>query len=239
MDTIKFDKKNTLVVAHRGLCGLELENTNPAFVAAGNRSYYAIETDVHRTADGRFVVVHDGDLVRIAGEDVVVKDTTLEELQKIVLMDKDGTKDRTDLRVPLLENYVSICKKYEKHCVLELKAIFTDEEIAGIIDIFRQHDYLDEVTFISFDYDNLLKVRKILPNQPAQYLIGPVTQEEIDRMVAGKFDADVYLDSLTEENIAQMHNLGIRVNCYTVNEKEKAEKLAAWGVDFITTNILE
>lgn len=239
MDTIKFDKKNTLVVAHRGLSGLELENTNPAFVAAGNRSYYAIETDVHKTADGKFVVVHDGDLNRIAGENVIIQETTLAELQKIVLIDKDGTKDRTDLRVPLLENYISICKKYGKHCVLELKAVFTDEDIRKILDIFRQQEYLNEVTFISFEYDNLLKVRKYVPNQPAQYLIGPVTQEEIDRMVAGKFDADVYLDSLTEENIAQMHNLGIRVNCYTVNEKEKAEKLAAWGVDFITTNILE
>ena len=34
MDTIKFNKKQTLVVAHRGLSGIETENTNAAFVAA-------------------------------------------------------------------------------------------------------------------------------------------------------------------------------------------------------------
>ena len=59
MDTIKFDKKNTLMVAHRGLSGIEKENTNTAFVAAGNRSYFGIETDVHKTLDGKYVVFHD------------------------------------------------------------------------------------------------------------------------------------------------------------------------------------
>ena len=34
MNTIKFDKKNVRVVAHRGLSGIEVENTNSAFVAA-------------------------------------------------------------------------------------------------------------------------------------------------------------------------------------------------------------
>ena len=44
MNTIKFEKGNVGVVAHRGLSGIERENTASAFVAAGNRSYYGIET---------------------------------------------------------------------------------------------------------------------------------------------------------------------------------------------------
>ena len=43
MDTIKFNKANVKVVAHRGLSGLEPENTVAAFVAAGNRSYYGAD----------------------------------------------------------------------------------------------------------------------------------------------------------------------------------------------------
>ncbi len=57
MDTIKIEKKNTLMVAHRGVSGLEKENTLAAFVAADNRSYYGVETDVHRTR-GRQVRRH-------------------------------------------------------------------------------------------------------------------------------------------------------------------------------------
>ena len=52
MNTVKIKRRNTLTVAHRGLSGIEAENTCAAFVAAGNRSYYGIETDIRRTADG-------------------------------------------------------------------------------------------------------------------------------------------------------------------------------------------
>ena len=73
------------MIAHRGVSGLEKENTCSAFVAAGNRSYYGIETDVHLTADGRFIICHDNDLKRVAGEDVTIENTTFDELRKIVL----------------------------------------------------------------------------------------------------------------------------------------------------------
>ena len=63
-NTIKLENKgNVRMVAHRGVSGLEKENTNAAFVAAGNRSYYGIETDVHLTADNRFILIHDDRLL--------------------------------------------------------------------------------------------------------------------------------------------------------------------------------
>jgi len=55
MNTIKFASGNVKMVAHRGCSGLEKENTNSAFVAAGSRSYFGIESDVHITADGKYV----------------------------------------------------------------------------------------------------------------------------------------------------------------------------------------
>ena len=67
MNTIKItDPRKPLMVAHRGLSGLETENTCAAFVAAGNRSYFGIETDVHRTKDGKYVVFHDDTTGRLA-----------------------------------------------------------------------------------------------------------------------------------------------------------------------------
>ena len=239
MNTIKFEKKSTQVVAHRGLSGIEKENTNAAFVAAGNRSYYGIETDIHRTADGRFVVCHDDDLKRVAGEDIFVESTTLADLQNVVLFDKDGTKNREDLRPSVLENYISICKKYEKHCVLELKSDFTDEEIAEIINIIKGLEYLENVTFISFIYSNVVKIRKLVPTQSVQFLFTKFTDEIIANLIAARIDVDVYFKSLTKELVDLFHENGLKVNCWTVDDKEKAEELAAWGVDFITSNILE
>lgn len=239
MDTIKFDKKNTLVIAHRGLSGLEKENTNSAFVAAGNRSYYGIETDIHKTKDGYFVINHDGDFKRVAGEEIVIENSTLEEIQNIVLYDVDNQKNRFDLRPTTLQNYLAICKKYEKHSIIELKSDFTDEDIAKIMEIAEQYEQLENTTFISFNYENLLRVRKILPNQSAQYLFWKLTDEEIARLVKDQIDADVWCIELTEEQIKKAHDAGLKVNCWTVNEKENGEKFASWGIDFITSNILE
>lgn len=239
MDTKKFNKQNTLVVAHRGLSGIEKENTNAAFVAAGNRSYYGIETDIHKTADGKFIVVHDESLKRVSGENVLVEEVNLATSQSVVLLDRDGTKNRTDLRTPTLENYISICKKYEKHCVLELKSAFTEEETEQIIEIIKGFDYLSNVTFISFVFQNLVNIRKFSPEQSVQYLFCEVTDEIIDKVKAHKMDVDVLFNNLTKENIEEFHKAGIKVNCWTVDSVESAERLANWGVDFITSNILE
>ena len=239
MDTIKFDKKNVKVIAHRGLSGIEVENTNAAFVAAGNRSYYGIETDVHRTSDGNFVVGHDDNYKRIAGEEIYLEKNTLSDLQKIVFFDKDGKKDREDLRPSRLENYLKIVKKYEKHAILELKSDFTCEEIAKIIDIVKSYDYLESTTFISFIYDNLTKIKAILPEQSCQYLFWKVTDEEINRLVRDKIDVDVWVKELTREQIEKCHKAGLTVNCWTVDNPEDAERLDKWGVDMITSNFIE
>lgn len=239
MNTIKIQKKSTKLVAHRGLSGIETENTNAAFVAAGNRSYYGIETDMHRTADGRFVVCHDDDLRRIAGVNVSVETTSLADLQNIILFDKDGSKGREDLRVSVLENYIGICKKYGKHCVLELKSDFTDEEISRIVDIIKGFEYLESVTFISFVYSNMTKIRKICPNQSVQFLFSKFEDGLIEKLVANKIDVDVHYKALTKEILGLLHENGLKVNCWTVDNPEHAEQLVEWGVDYITSNILE
>ncbi len=239
MNTTKINAGSTRMVAHRGLSGIERENTASAFVAAGNRSYFGIETDIYRTSDGHFVCNHDGNALRVGGVHVAMESTPWELLREVVLYDTDGTHDRYDLRLPSLENYISICKKYEKVCVLELKSVFTPEETAAFIEIIKQYDYLDHVIFISFHYEDLVHVRAILPDQPCQFLTGDNSDELIARLKADRMDIDILHSALTEERIAAMHRAGLTVNCWTVDDSARAEELAAWGVDMITSNILE
>ena len=239
MNTLKFNKGNVQMVAHRGLSGIERENTAAAFVAAANRSYYGIETDLYRTADGHFVTNHDRTLERVGGVDIEIEQSTLKELQDIVLFDKDGTKSRADLRPCTLENYISICKKYEKHCVLELKSEFTDAETEQYIRIIQDLDYLEQVTFISFHYENLCKVRERLPTQSIQFLSGEMNGDILEKAKRNKFDVDIYFKALNEENIKALHDAGIQINCWTVDDPTDGEKLAQMGVDYITTNIME
>ena len=155
------------------------------------------------------------------------------------MFDKDGTKNRADLRPCSVENYISICKKYDKHCILEIKSDLTNDEIKKLINICKKLDYLDNITFISFGYENLVKLRKILPKQSAQFLFADVTEDNINKAISNKFDVDVAFEALTKDNIKKFHDAGIKVNCWTVDDPKVAEKLVSWGVDYITSNILE
>ena len=119
MDTVKLENKTVRMVAHRGLSGLEKENTCAAFVAACNRAtYFGVETDVHRTADGQFVIFHDDNTARVGIDHMIIEETTFDTLRKLQLTDLDGKRGRIDLTIPTLMEYIEICKKYGKHCVL-------------------------------------------------------------------------------------------------------------------------
>ncbi|MBQ9131465.1 MAG: hypothetical protein IJX62_03215 [Clostridia bacterium] len=239
MNTVKFNKQNVKMVAHRGVSGIERENTHASFIAAGNRSYWGIETDIHRTADGQFVVIHDESTLRVAGVNCNVEQTDMSVLQSIRLYERGVEEIRRDLCLPTLQDYVRICKRYEKECVLELKNPMGEENIGRIIEIIEGEEYLDHVVFISFSFDNLVYVRKYRPEQRVQFLFSEVTDEIFDRVVAHRFDVDVRYKRLTAENIRRFHDAGLQVNCWTVDDPENAEALVAMGVDYITTDILE
>lgn len=239
MDTVKIQKANTKMVAHRGVSGLELENTCAAFVAAGNRSFFGIETDVHVTADGQFIIIHDDNTGRVSAEAMAVEEADYKTLRGLQLKQKDGML-RTDLRLPSLEEYLSICKRYDKVCVLELKNPMSEDAVAGIVKECAEVYSLDKVIFISFSFQNMLYIRKFAPSAAAQYLLGEeVTNAHIEAMAANGLDLDVYYKFMSKELLDTLHAKGIQVNCWTVDDPAEAEKLAAWGVDYITSNILE
>ncbi len=240
MDTIKFlDKGNIKMIAHRGVSGLERENTNAAFVAAGVKSYYGIETDVHVTKDKKFIVVHDDDLLRVAGLDINVEETDFDILRKIRLKDIDEKTEREDLCLPSLSEYFSICKKYDKQAILELKNPMDKDMVWAIAEIAIKMGWFERVTFISFAAENLLALREKYPTASAQFLTETCTDEEIAFMIENKLDADLFDDCVTKEKVDKLHAAGLVVNVWTTDRLEKARSLKKMGVDFITSNILE
>lgn len=240
-NTLRLNSDKVLMVAHRGLSGIEVENTASAFVAAGNRSYYGIETDVHRTGDGQFVVIHDDTTKRVGIDNLVVEETSYEALRALRLADKDGVRGRNDLRIPSLVEYTQICKKYGKISVLELKNHFEPADLDKVIEIIRGEEWLENTIFISFDLDNLIYLRSVLPEQPAQYLVSVFGDDLLDTLIKYNLDLDIRYktETLTPERIKAVHDAGHKVNVWTVDDLEDAKRMVEYGVDFITSNIVE
>lgn len=241
MDTIRIESGNVKMVAHRGLSGIERENTCAAFVAAGNRDYFGIETDVHRTADGAYVVIHDDRTGRVAFEDISVEGSTLEQLQNIAIKDKDEMP-RSDLKIPTLDEYLKICAKYGKIPVLELKNDFPKADVENIVAIVKQHMTLENIIFISFSYQNMIYLRELEKDARLQYLCGG--SAKVDEALVAKLkdydlDLDIYWKVLDEAGVKLLHDNGIEINVWTVDDPTVAEQLVSWGVDYITSNILQ
>ena len=240
MDTIKINKGDAFVVAHRGLSGIERENTASAFVAAGNRSYFGIETDVRVTADGNFILLHDNDPVRCGGDYLIPEQSTLQTIQSVQLFEKNGTRGRVDLRIPTMTDYLRICKCYDKFCVLEFKGYFSEENMVKVVDIIKKEYCLEKMIFISFAFENLVNLRNVCPEARCQFLTGKLEDGLIERLVEHKFGLDIWYGAFTEEaQVRAFLDKGVEVNAWTVDNKEAAEKLISWGVQFITSNTLE
>lgn len=234
-----FRKGGVKMIAHRGLSGLVLENTVPAFELAGQKSYYGIETDVHVTKDGKYITTHDDDMLRIAGLDMVIEETDYDVLRTLRFKDIYGNSEEENMYLPSLEEYINICKKYDKQAVLELKNKMEPQDVLGIAASIEKLGWLERTTFIAFSRENLLALRGGYPTADAQLLTEKVTEDDVQFMIKNHLGADLRWDCVRRKLIDRLHREGLKVNCWTVNGRECARWIKNCGIDFITSNILE
>lgn len=237
MHTIPIDSKGTKIIAHRGAAKVWVENSLPAFCNSAKLSYWGIETDVHCTKDEKLIITHDDDTTRVTGKSFIVEETDFETLRREArLLGLDGN----DAIMPTLKEYVTACKNGSKVCVLELKNRMSEEAIKAIIEELKALDYLDNVVFISFSHTNMRTIHKLLPTQPIQFLMSAKGFEKGMELVREMpMDIDVQYTVVTKELVDEIHALGHKINCWTVNDASVANELISLGVDFITTDILE
>ena len=118
--------------------------------------------------------------------------------------------------------------------------VFEKEDIKNILDIVKAEYNPKRLIFISFDYKNLIYLRELSDDLTLQYLCGcNVDVGLIEKLKRYEFDLDIEHSFLTEQNILKLHENSISVNCWTVDDKHRAEELVGWNADYITTNILE
>ena len=111
-----WEKLDGVRFAHRGLHDLEAgvpENSLSAFRAAVEHGFGA-ELDVHLMADGNLAVVHDSNLKRVCGQEAVIEDLKLEDLDRYPLLGSGET-------IPLLEEVLAVFEN-RTPLVVELKA---------------------------------------------------------------------------------------------------------------------
>jgi glycerophosphoryl diester phosphodiesterase len=148
-------------IAHRGFHDLNQsrwENTLSAFDAAVARNY-AIECDVHLSADGVPVVFHDGPLKRLTGAEGFIHEKTAAELAR---MKVGGTVDHVPSLAEMLARVAG-----RVPLVIELKGIENKDD--GLVSAVARalNDYPGQAAIMSFDHWLIRQFAGEAPGIPA------------------------------------------------------------------------
>lgn len=239
METIKLNLDFKGMVAHRGLAKLETENTIRAFKNASTKSHIGIECDVHRSKDHKLVVSHDESLNRLGEIEIRIPLLNYDEIKEIKYRDLNNNLKDDELFAPLLEEFIEICKKSNKIAVIELKESLEAIDVMNVYNLVKDMNYLEHTTFISFFPGYLTKIRSIDKDVKIQFLSQVYNDSVLDICTQFNFSIDIDEAELNKEIIDKFHKNNLEVNCYTVDDAERAKELISYGIDYITTNILE
>lgn len=233
----------TKVVAHRGYWETEgsAQNSLASLKKAHEIGADACEFDINMTSDGVLVVCHGPKI----GDIPNVQEAGIADVMKVVL--ENGEK------VPTLEEYLKAAKKGYKvkqpdgsvklvkiPLVLEIKSPVThelgQEVVSKVIMMLRKLKMEKQVDIISFSLNVCMEAAKQSPGIMVQYLTGDKSPAELKELGINGIDYHYSLLLLNSEWIEQAHQLGMIVNVWTVDDKDKILTMKQLGVDYITTN---
>jgi glycerophosphoryl diester phosphodiesterase len=219
-----------LNIGHRGAKGHTAENTLASFEKALSLGADGIELDVHLSADGEIIVVHDETVDRTTNGKGRVGDLSLSQLKHLKI---DGR-----LEIPTLSETIAFIPK-NKLLNIELKVKMAAKPVMHLIEKYiaeEDHDY-KQFLVSSFDWVALKEIREANPEIP----LGVLTETDLELAIgfSQSIKAETihpYFHLLTIENTRQMQEMRFGVFPWTVNESEDLERLKSFGVNGIITD---
>ena len=220
-----------IVTAHRGASAAAPENTAAAFQRALDVGVDAIETDIRLSQDGVPVLVHDADLMRVAGSRSKVADLTAAELARV---DVGGwmAPQFSDQGVPSLAWLADRCRP-DIYLLLDLKV---EGAAAAIAEVLRAAEFPAAHAYLcAWSADQAADIRRHLPHAHLVYIeeasSHPDTGWVRDAALRGYDSLSLDHTSLDAETITEAHANGLEVFAWTVNDAADIERVRGFGAD--------
>ena len=235
-----YNTPETLVFGHRGSPDIITENTLPSFKTALAQGVDGIELDVRMSRDGQIVIFHDKELSRLSDRSENIKDLSLAEIQCIEL--NKQARQTEEVYIPSLSDIVPILN-HVKVLNIELKSDFFFDGHAilrPLVDFLNKYELDDKCIVSSFNPMLLMRLRIARP----QTVIGFLYNR--NRMFHG-WDNMIWIFRVQPENLHIHYSMlnhwivrwarkkGMRINSYTINDKEVFSSVDIDGV--FTDNI--
>lgn len=241
-----------LVLAHRGGADLAPENTMAAFQNAVDLGVDILELDVHTTADGTVVVIHDESVDRTTDGTGAVHDSTLADLRQLDAgYDFSPDNGQTfpfrgqGIGIPTLEEVFAAFP--DMRINVEIKQ--SDPPIeAAVLEVIERAGAQQRV-LVGSEYDDVMaRFRSLAPDIATSaatnevrnfYLAQLLRVSAIYRPLADAFQVPEYSGSthvVTPSFVDAAHHHGVKVHVWTVNDAETMQRLLDIGVDGIITD---
>ena len=235
------DHEHVLNIAHRGASLAAPPNTLAAFEKAIELGADGVELDVHLSADGVPVVIHDFTVDAIADGSGRVADLTLTQLKQL---DAGSGFDPAFAgeHIPTLEE---VLRHVGNRVLLniELKtASLRDKGLEQtVITLVEQHGLSDRVLLSSFNPFSLRRAKRIAPHIPAGLLHAPdlplpLRHAWLAFLVPHEARHPEHR-LVNSRYMARARQRGYRVHVWTVDDPKEMYRLINAGVDSIITNV--
>lgn len=226
-----------LIMGHRGAMGHAPENTMASFRLAHEMGVEAVECDIHLTADGHLVVIHDDTVDRTTNGTGSVEALTLAEIEAL---DAGSSYDArfAGEKVPTLEALLSWGKAVGMPVIIEVKPTFQIETvIEKLVETVERLGVGEQIAVISFDHHIPLGIKKRQRNWVAGALyVGRMVDPVGVARAAQANGVLPHFMYVTPDLIKTMHDERMWVGTWCPNSERELQHAIAMGADMIGTN---
>ena len=226
--------RNIEVTAHRGASAMYPENTMSAFIGAKELGADWVELDVQQTKDGKIIVSHDTNLLRVTGVNKNIIDMNYEDIS---VLDAGSFFDKKfkDERIPLFEDVVLWAKDNNMKLNVELKPTGKEHDFeAMVIDIINEYDYASSCVITSQVYSVLENAKAYQSDITTVYVMSLAVGDIISLDKADYFSVEA--SNVNDALVRKVHNAGKQLYVWTINTEDTILKMIDYQVDNIITD---
>ncbi|MFJ7071503.1 glycerophosphodiester phosphodiesterase [Streptomyces sp. NPDC098781] len=217
---------NFLTIGHRGVMGVEPENTLRSFVAAQQAGLDVIELDLHLSKDGALVVMHDTDVDRTTDGTGAIADKTLAELRAL-----DAGRGE---RVPVFEEVLDAVRTPIQ---AEIKDVAAARALA---EVMNARDLAPRVEVSSFHDDAVAEIARLVPGVRTALIASRFGTDIVDRAVeVGAATVCLNIRRLSLEVVERARKADLRIIGWVVNTQDHLRLVRALELDGATTDYPE
>ncbi|MEV2227155.1 glycerophosphodiester phosphodiesterase family protein [Streptomyces phaeochromogenes] len=217
---------NFLTIGHRGIMGVEPENTLRSFIAAQQAGLDLIELDLHLSKDGALVVMHDAEVDRTTDGSGPIAEKTLAELRVL-----DAGRGE---RVPVFEEVLDAV-------TAPLQAEIKDVAAArALAEVMNRRDLVGRVEVLSFHDEAIAEIARLVPGVRTALVASRYGVDVVERATAvGATSLVLNIRRLTLEVVERARKADLRIIGWVVNTQDHLRLVRALELDGATTDYPE